>query len=742
MLPSLLARDIQQGIKQFLITGFEPADGFFHGVMRRFVDNEPAWMKGPYLQVGLPFRHDSAGRDFFSGFQTECPAYTHQREAWQRLSSDGLAAHTLVATGTGSGKTECFVYPVLDHCARVRQAGEGGIKALVIYPMNALAMDQARRFARFIASTPAFHGLRVGLFVGGNAGPPGSGMLMPPEGVITDRDTMRRHPPDILLTNYKMLDYLLIRPRDRQLWEHNRPTTLRYVVVDELHTFDGAQGTDLALLLRRLQARLRIPAGHLICVGTSATLGDTLDTAPLREYARQVFGVPFDASSVITESRFSAAEFLDDAAIEHVLQPRADLDTVLNPTQYTSPEAALAAWVAVFFPEVPVPVNVRDQQFRVLLGALLKRHLLFANLIRLLKGRVISLPELQQQMQGPLPESARAHIRLVLDALLALVAWALAPSGQVPLVTLRLQVWMRELRRMVGKVTSTADRVELRADKDLKARPDGFYLPLIQCSECHTTGWLSRLAPASRKLSNRLDEIYNTWFSGRSEAVRLYAGEDWPRPYIEGVPQHVCCACGNLQHNPGGCQACGHDELVAVFRTTGTRSRTRGNVTMTWHDSTCPACGQRDRQVLLGARNATLGAQVVAESWASPFNDDKKLIAFSDSVQDAAHRAGFFGARTYTNTVRTAMARAIDYLATPSLPWDVFLQRFEQLWRQPGSPLSMDRERFVAEFIAPNMTWQRDWAQELLVHGALPASSPPPERVQKRLAWQAVAEFT
>ena len=127
---------------------------------------------------------------------------------------------------------------------------------------------------------------------------------------------------------------------------------------------------------------------------------------------------------------------------------------------------------------------------------------------------------------------------------------------------------------MVGKVTADPARVELRADKDLKARPDGLYLPLIQCSECHTTGWLSRLAPASRKLSNRLDEIYNTWFSGRSEAVRLYPGEDWRRPYVAGVPQHVCCACGNLQTNPGGCQACGHDELVAVFRTTGTRTRT------------------------------------------------------------------------------------------------------------------------------------------------------------------------
>ena len=65
--------------------------------------------------------------------------------------------------------------PLLDHCVRARQAGERGIKALVIYPMNALAMDEALRLARFIDSTPAFHGLRVGLFVGGNAGAPGSG---------------------------------------------------------------------------------------------------------------------------------------------------------------------------------------------------------------------------------------------------------------------------------------------------------------------------------------------------------------------------------------------------------------------------------------------------------------------------------------------------------------------------------------------------------------------------------------
>src|SRR5208282_3824965 len=111
-----------------------------------------------------------------------------------------------------------------------------------------------------------------------------------------------------------------------------------------------------------------------------------------------------------------------------------------------------------------------------------------------------------------------------------------------------------------------------------------------------------------------------------------------------------------------------------------------------WHDTTCPTCGGRDRQLLVGARNPTLGSQVVEQSWASVFNDDKKLIAFSDSVQDAAHRAGFFDARAYANTVRTALAKAIDYLATPSAPWSVFLEGLSRLIIEPGSPLYMGEQ--------------------------------------------------
>src|SRR5262249_49544417 len=258
----------------------EPSDPLFAGVVERFAADEARWMKGPYVQLGLPFRPGVRGKTFFDGFETEFAGHAHQEAAWRRLS--GVASQsTIVATGTGSGKTECFLYPILEHCARTKN--EPGVKALIVYPMNALAADQARRFAQAIANIPAFKGIRVGIFVGRRSGKHGRGeTVMSATGVITDRQTLRADPPDILLTNYKMLDYLLIRPRDRKLWLRNKPSTLRYLVVDELHSFDGAQGTDLAMLLRRLRARLKTPEDALMCIGTSATLGSAANTAPLR----------------------------------------------------------------------------------------------------------------------------------------------------------------------------------------------------------------------------------------------------------------------------------------------------------------------------------------------------------------------------------------------------------------------------------------------------------------------------
>lgn len=741
MLPSILAHEIRESTRRFLVTSYEPSDTFFGGVVQRFVESLDGVGKGPYLQAGLPFRMGVEGADFFGGFALANPGYSHQESAWQRLASDRGAANTLVATGTGSGKTECFLYPLLDHCVRMRVAGQvKGIKALVIYPMNALAGDQARRFAEVIASTPAFKGLRVGLYVGGAKGKPGSGAAMTATTVITDRDSLRKAPPDILLTNYKMLDYLLVRPKDRPLWAHNGPDTLRYAVVDELHTFDGAQGTDLAMLLRRLRARLQIPDGHLICAGTSATLGDG-DTSPLRDYARQIFGSEFPAASVITESRESVTDFLGDATIEHVLQGRDDIGEALDAACYSSQAAAITTWFGLFFPGLPAPADVREDTWRGELGALLKRHLLVHNLLRVLKGGIGEWPQLQEQLAGPMPAVARPHAARVLDALVALLAWGRDPANpRRPLVTLRVQLWMRELRRLVASVHPDGQQVVLRAAADLKAAPEGIHLPLVQCTECHTTGWLARRPDSATRIDHDLETIYNAWFRSAPEVSRLYPATGL-QPHCGTRPQYLCGRCGGLQDSDGKCTACGHEALTSVLEIQEQRQVERAGVTFNWHVQVCPACGTRDRLLLLGARNATLGAQLIEQSWATPYNDDKKLIAFSDSVQDAAHRAGFFSSRTYLNNVRMAMTRALLAMARPTVPWLDYLRQLPARWLDPSQSGSLTPEEFVTEFIGPNMMWQADW-ERLQSNGQLPTDGRLLERVSKRLTWQAVAEFT
>jgi DEAD/DEAH box helicase domain-containing protein len=744
MLPSILAYELQESVRRFLVTAFEPADGYFSGIVRRFVETPGAVGKGPYLHVGLPFRMGTAGTRFFTAFETAREGFGHQEAAWQRLRSDGAPDNTLVVTGTGSGKTECFLYPVLDHCARARARQERGIKALVIYPMNALANDQARRFAQVIAATPAFQGLRVGLYVGGKGE---TSQVMTPTSVITDRAALRSAPPDVLLTNYKMLDYLLVRPKDRRLWETNAPDTLRYAIVDELHTFDGAQGTDLALLLRRLRARLKTPANHLVCVGTSATLGDGGDTAPLREYARQVFASPFEPESVITESRDTVAQFLGDEPINHLLQPRDDFPEVLDAQRYRSQTEAIAAWFPVFFASEPRPVDVNDPAWRGALGRLLKQHLLVHNLLRILKGGIGEWTSVRDQLTGPMPAAARPHAARVLDALVALMAWARDPKDpSLPLVTVRVQVWMRELRRLVSTVVRTEPAIDdegsaakpaIVSAAELKASMDGIHLPLVQCIECHTTGWLALKPAAATRVDPTLETIYNAWFRSSPDLIRLY-----PEPSLHiKYRRHLCGRCGKLQDGGKACVDCGSDQLVLAGLVMDAAQSQRGAVVINRHDKTCPACGTEDRLLLLGARSATLGSQLIEQAWATPYNDDKKLIAFSDSVQDAAHRAGFFGSRTYRNNLRMAMARVVDALARPTVPWTTLQDGLAAWLMDKQRPGHLSREEFVAEFIGPNMQWQHAW-EKLQADGVLSGTSKLPARVARRLAWEAYAEFT
>ena len=234
MIPSTLSAEVSGALRDFLSTGFGPSNPALSNVVTDFLADTDNPLKGPYLSVDLPFQRAPEGGEPFPEIPLGFTPYRHQRTAFDRLTG---GRSTVIATGTGSGKTECFLFPVLDHCRT--QSGTLGVKAIVIYPMNALASDQARRIAAIVDRTPSLRGkVTAGLYVGETGASPRR--RMGADHLIENREVLREHPPDILLTNYKMLDLLLTRPVDFPLWRHNAGGVLRFLVVDELHTFDGA----------------------------------------------------------------------------------------------------------------------------------------------------------------------------------------------------------------------------------------------------------------------------------------------------------------------------------------------------------------------------------------------------------------------------------------------------------------------------------------------------------------------
>ncbi len=284
MLPAHLAENIRKQVLFYLQSTFDFSEKSVDKAFERFLtDPDNGLFKGPWVQLRRPFRPADANERVPFDFPVEFHPFKHQNRSWRRLTSQSQKPKpTIVTTGTGSGKTECFLFPILDHCLRARKEGQKGIKAIILYPMNALATDQEKRFAKVIWRTAELKqaGVRVGNYTG-RSDPSGSGAAadsgtkkMGESHGISNHAAQQESPPDILLTNYKMLDYLLLRPQDQKLWQFNDSEVLQYLVLDELHTYDGAQGADVACLIRRLKERLDIKKGDLCVVGTSATLDD------------------------------------------------------------------------------------------------------------------------------------------------------------------------------------------------------------------------------------------------------------------------------------------------------------------------------------------------------------------------------------------------------------------------------------------------------------------------------------
>ena len=158
--------------------------------------------------------------------------------------------------------------------------------------------------------------LRAGLFIGEGKDKKSSlrAIRMGEENIIEDRDTLVQSPPDILLTNFKMLDFSLMQARFHGIWKYNfqSPELLKYLVLDELHTYDGAKGSDVANLIRRLKLKLKLPEDQIVPIGTSATMsGGDEGKESLVKFFSQIFGFRVGLESIIEESRLDPDLFFE-----------------------------------------------------------------------------------------------------------------------------------------------------------------------------------------------------------------------------------------------------------------------------------------------------------------------------------------------------------------------------------------------------------------------------------------------
>jgi ATP-dependent helicase YprA (DUF1998 family) len=214
--------------------------------------------------------------------------HRHQRDAIEVARSE---SSYVLTTGTGSGKSLAYIVPIVN---RVLQSGRPrGIKAIIVYPMNALANSQVNELEKF---------LRFGY---GPGREPVTFERYTGQEKERDRQRIMENPPDILLTNYMMLEYLLTRPAERRQII-SAAQGLRFLVLDELHTYRGRQGADVALLVRRVRDACNAP--NLQCIGTSATMVSGAAIAPagqraaVAEVATRLFGTEITPDRVIGET--------------------------------------------------------------------------------------------------------------------------------------------------------------------------------------------------------------------------------------------------------------------------------------------------------------------------------------------------------------------------------------------------------------------------------------------------------
>ena len=672
MLPLQQAREVRDSVIEYIKATFRFKEKDVSDAFDRFIeDKKNGLFKGPYVSLKTPFvsatkeESENIPLDITPSF----PPYKHQLQAFRQLSMKNghKPEPTLLTTGTGSGKTECFLYPILDYCFHCNQyERQTGVKVIIMYPMNALASDQAKRLAETIWNDPRLKGkVTAGLFVGEGVNAQDYPRDMGEDHIIENRNAIIDTVPDILLTNFKMLDYGLMRQEFMPLWKGNIDTeekVLRFIVLDELHTYDGAQGTDVANLIRRLKLKLNLPKASLCPIGTSATIGNGEDSkARLCEYATNVFGEQFREECVIEEHRIPVEEYIDAVTMG-------------------LPDGKLIK-ECVFGSDDTVESYIRrlckywlkkSDATPVEAGQILRRMGITRDLLMALKDGILTVDELKDRLEDNADfrrlrqQYSDKTCMIAIENLLALVAYAKRPlSGTktVPMLYMQVQLWQRELSgilRYVQKEPEFVWRGSLKTDDDRVA------LPMYFCRDCGASGWISRRLATDDRYCSDIRTV-NLAFANKEKEVVLLNTE---MKRHEAVDDYTGDNALNVTHYvrmKDLTEASQSDSDTIRLRVCSKQTSNRnGNQKFA---RTCPECNGGDTICQIGGRTSTLSSVAISQVLSSDFDNadakERKILVFTNSVQDAAYQAGFYEARTFRFLFRQSMQKYINTLSAP-----------------------------------------------------------------------------
>lgn len=716
--PLFTSEELKELYKNYILSTFPLKNETIRSNLEKIIDSEKVLWNGPFVSLTSKYKRGGDAQDFLEqcGFkQSVCKSikldrfYKHQEDTIRLIQQQN---HAIVSTGTGSGKTEAFLLPIFDYCLKNR---EKGIKAIIVYPMNALANDQMLRlrtflsainanlddpitFARYTGQTPHDNSEQALRYVnercrldtdiidtstfsecprdcnkqqlypkiiGDTARLTCSSNLKYLNSFeVLTRKEISQSPPDILITNYVQLEYLLLRREDAPIF---RSPYFRFLVFDEIHYYAGATGAEVALLIRRLKARLAEYAKQeILCIGTSATISST-DQAKqdIAQFATQLFGDSIQAHNVV----IGETEAFDFKDIENPLGSLDSPTSALLSTEQiiTLGENEFVDLCYQLAKEQPSDI-LRGEQRLAFLGTILSRNGTFGSIARLIQDQPKSVEEICQELSASAEtttESAQNELEQLIWLYLYYGSISYDPESfqkniKEPLIRPQIHLFLKTLgdrwpisglfvcAKCLALYTTPYDECkscggiveELGACRSCGAE---FYRSTFQGNPAdksvNATSTIGKQGEASFRHLSYDDDGFKTW-----QTIENPSG-------ISYLEYKKCLGCGSLNSkNSDACQFCySHDLRVAFVNDRVNKCPFCGNYYIPGHDIVTPIYVSPNvtSRLVFDLNHSLLPKEL------------QKMIVFTDSRQDASYMAGTIGEEHLTHLLRQIITKIV-----------------------------------------------------------------------------------